>query len=108
MNRDILRWRRDPRELDEDEEAWFDDEEESVVTAAPSTPPSAPMPQPVAVTKPCSLSTSPFTQLSYSPRPLEENKPPPGHYTRPPFNSSSQIKVYIIIYNNIKVYIIMC
>lgn len=87
VNRDLLRWRRDPRELDEDEEAWFDDEEESIVTATSTTPSSAPKP------KPHPLNTTPFTHLSYSPRPTEDNKPPPGHYTRPPINSRSQIKV---------------
>lgn len=87
VNRDLLRWRRDPRELDEDEEAWFDDEEESVVTTTPLT--SSPVSQPPTITKPSPplTSSSPFTQLSYSPRPSDQSRPPPGHYSNPPLKS---------------------
>ena len=71
---DTGRFRRDPRQLEEDEEAWFDDEEETVtptenLTSSPDLsrlPPISAAPPP---TTRSSSSSSPFTLPSYSPRP---------------------------------------
>ena len=82
------RFRRDPRQLDEDEEAWFDDEEETTCTKdnLTSSPDSDRLPT-ITSTTPTKTTPSPypFTLSSYSPRPpgaltrlpLVETKPPP-------------------------------
>ena len=75
------RFRRDARELDQDEEAWFNNEEEQlspVTTTATSSPKffAAPLTSSTSPTPSLPSHPSPFTHVSYSPRP---NKPPPGH-----------------------------
>lgn len=65
---DMTRYRRDPRDLDEDEEAWFDDEEEDSSTLSENIPPSIPTPGSSVPSISHRLS-SPLTSLSYSPRP---------------------------------------
>ena len=57
------RFRRDPRDLDEDEESWFDDEEEATASENVPPPPSiASLPRFVP-------SVSSDSSFSYSPRP---------------------------------------
>ena len=82
------RFRRDPRQLDEDEEAWFDDEEETTCPTdnLTSSPDLDRLPTITRTTPTKSTPSSyPFTLSSYSPRPagaltrlpLVETKPPP-------------------------------
>ena len=69
---DVGRFRRDPRDLEEDEESWFDEEEESIVTdnVSATTPPSvASLPR---LSTP--LNSSP-SLLQYSPRPSLTRSP---------------------------------
>ena len=70
---DTGRFRRDPRQLEEDEEAWFDDEEETVTPTEnlTSSPDLSRLPPITGATPPTtrSSSSSPFTLPSYSPRP---------------------------------------
>ena len=62
------RFRRDPRELDEDEESWFDDEEEATASENVPPPPSiASLPRFTPTSLSSSLSSSPA--LTFSPRP---------------------------------------
>ena len=134
----MTRYRRDPRQMGEDEEAWFDEEEEEVTaiytdpfTSSP-TPPLHSLPVPTSSTSPPSTTSttsttstsssphspptirldatltsippsstsssspsksipapSPFTQVSYSPR-------PPAALNRAPQSESSSIKTPIV------------
>ena len=68
---DAGRFRRDPRQLEEDEEAWFDDEEETVAPTEnlTSSPDMNRLPPITSTTPPTTHASSPFTLPSYSPRP---------------------------------------
>lgn len=74
----MARFRRDPRELDEDEETWFDEEEEGVVLESTPPPPSiASLPRlsPPGISK--SLSPPPTSPSSPPHVPLFGNSPRP-------------------------------
>ena len=61
----------DPRQLEEDEEAWFDEEEETVAPTEnlTSSPDMNRLPPITSTTPPTTHASSPFTLPSYSPRP---------------------------------------
>ena len=85
------RFRRDPRELDEDEESWFDDEEEATASENVPPPPSiASLPR----FTPTSLSSSPT--LTFSPRPpTSTSKRTAALLAAPTFSAVSRLSSYL-------------
>lgn len=97
------RFRREPRQLDEDEEAWFDEEEESSTKPAPSylirmgpenfAPEEAVTSSPTIEKPPVASSPtpspSPFTTVSYSPRPAGALSRISANDTKPPTISAA-------------------